>query len=883
MRELTLGRSSWLILAVVMLANLAFWAGMNRPRDFVPYTGVVKGVSLSPYQKDQDPIAERFPAPEDFERDMRFLQGKVAAVRLYSSLENLQELPRIADKYGIQVTAGAWLDKRIDNNRAEIAGLIKMARNNKNVRRVVVGNESIMRADVTVKEMIGHLRHVRGKVKQPVSTAETWDVWLANPELAKEVDYISIHVLPYWEGIAPEIAVDYVLRRYREVKEAYPDKHVTIGEVGWPSDGRNIGASRTNRTNQARVIREFLAAAQAHNLDYYVIEAFDQPWKYQIEGLTGAYWGIWGADRDLKFSFSGSVLDRPNWAIYAAAASLLSLLPILVLMRRATHLGRSGHLFFAVLIQIVTTALVWTAMIGAMKYMTLATWIVWGVLLTAQMLVIALLLSEGFALAEILFTRRWRRSFKPFVRPPAGVVLPKVSIHLPICNEPPAMVAATLDSLARLDYPDFEVIVIDNNTKDPAVWRPVEAQCAQLGPRFKFLHFDSLKGFKAGALNVALRHTAPDAAVIGVIDSDYVVEPRWLRAMAPYFTLDPKVGFVQSPQDHRDWQGDAYREMSNWEYAGFFHGGMVQRNEYDAIIQHGTMTLIRREALADAGGWSEWCICEDSELGLRLMERGWRSVYSPETLGRGLVPDNWEGYKRQRFRWAYGAMQILKGHWRQLLPGADNRLTAAQKFQFVAGWSPWFADALNLFFVAASLLWTVGLVAAPKYFEFPLAIFVVPTIGMFAFKLMQTLWLYQARVPCSPQQRVGAAIAGMSLAHVVGLAVVDGLLTDGKPFIRTPKGGDRPAVLRALVAARDEAILLGLLLMGIVGVLATRGMMDGEARIWATVLAIQAVPYAASVFTSLVSALPQLAKVAAPVPAPAPARALTAAPAPGDD
>ncbi|MBM3555440.1 MAG: glycosyltransferase, partial [Alphaproteobacteria bacterium] len=822
-------------------------------------------------QKDQDPIAEKFPSLDDLERDIAFLAERVGGVRLYSALDPVSEIPRIASKYGLAVTAGAWLDKRQERNRAEVAAVVNLARH-KSVKRVIVGNESIMRADVSVKEMIGYLRQVRSRVKVPVSTAETWDVWLANPELVREVDFISIHVLPYWEGVPADIAVDYIFRRFNEVKAAYPDKHVALGEVGWPSDGRSIGGSTASISNQARVLREFLARAEAEGADYYVIEAFDQPWKFQIEGLTGGYWGLFDADRESKFALTGPVRDRPDWLIYAMVSVLLVVVPSILIARRFWRMSWSGRLFYAALVQGVASVLVWTAMIFAMKYWTAGTVVVWAVLLVAQVFVIALLLSDGLTIAEMTWTTHWRRPFRAYERGETeGMALPKVSVHVPIHNEPAHMVRRTLDALAALDYPDFEVLVIDNNTKDATVWQPVEEYCRQLGPRFRFFHLDPWPGYKAGALNFALQATAPDSEVVAVIDSDYIVDRDWLRAMIPHFA-NPKVGFVQSPQDHREWQGDAFKEMLNWEYAGFFHIGMVQRNERDAIIQHGTMTLVRRSALAGVGGWSEWCICEDAELGLRLYEGGWQSVYVSDTLGRGLVPDSFEGYKKQRFRWAFGAMQIMRRHWREMSPWRKTSLTTGQKFHFIAGWAPWIADGVYLLFVLSSLLWTVGLVAAPKYFEFPLAIFVIPTVVMFVFKLVQSLWLYQVRVKCSPWQRVGAAIAGMALTHSISKAMLQGMVGKDKPFFRTPKCEDKAALARAFLGAWDEAALAGALWLGTIGVLLGRGAYDSEARIWATMLIIQSVPYAAAVVTSVIGALPapEAALATAPKTAPAP-------------
>ena len=211
---------------------------------------------------------------------------------------------------------------------------------------------------------------------------------------------------------------------------------------------------------------------------------------------------------------------------------------------------------------------------------------------------------------------------------------------------------------------------------------------------------------------------------------------------------------------------------------------MVQRNEHNAIIQHGTMTLVRKSALDRVKGWAEWCISEDAELGLRLFEEGYQSIYVKQSFGRGLIPDNLADYKGQRFRWAYGAMQIVKRHWRDLFGlGGRGRLTFGQRYHFVAGWLPWVADALNLFLTTAILVWTVGLVADPKTFEFPMTIFVVAALTMFSFKVVKSLWLYPARVGTGFVRSVGAAIAGLAVSHTVAKAVVIGFLTSKKPFL----------------------------------------------------------------------------------------------------
>ena len=202
------------------------------------------------------------------------------------------------------------------------------------------------------------------------------------------------------------------------------------------------------------------------------------------------------------------------------------------------------------------------------------------------------------------------------------------------------MLKQTLDAVARLDYPNFECMVVINNTPDPALWRPIEEHCAALGERFKFVREDNLQGFKAGALRLALTHTAADAEIIGVLDADYVVQPDWLKDLVPVFA-DAKVGLIQAPQDHRDGERSAMHHAMNGEYAGFFDIGMVQRNENNAIIVHGTMCLIRRAALEAAGGWSSDTICEDTDLGLTILELGWRAHYTNRRYGYGLLPDSY--------------------------------------------------------------------------------------------------------------------------------------------------------------------------------------------------------------------------------------------------
>src|SRR5216683_2235619 len=217
-------------------------------------------------------------------------------------------------------------------------------------------------------------------------------------------------------------------------------------------------------------------------------------------------------------------------------------------------------------------------------------------------------------ICDALGTEDWRRRITRSHPLPAVAErdLPFVSLHVPAHNEPPDMVIETLRHLLRLDYPRYEVILIDDNTDDEKLWRPVEAWCARHG--VKFAHLEDWPGYKSGALNYALRElTDQRAEVIGVVDSDYQIEPGFLRGCTPAFA-DPWVGFIQAPQDYRGWESARYYRRLYYSYKYFFAISQPARNEHDGAIFAGTMGLIRRVALEQLGGWDEWCITEDAEL-----------------------------------------------------------------------------------------------------------------------------------------------------------------------------------------------------------------------------------------------------------------------------
>ena len=844
------------------LANYLFWSNLGATASAPDVHARVNGLTYAPFGRDDAPWVREVPTADLIAADLKQLAGVTHQIRTYSAAQ-FPELAAIAAQNGLRVTLGAWLNGDSENNEREIAAALQAARTHKNIARLIVGNETLLKENLTPAALITYLKRVRQATRLPVSTAEPWHVWLKHPQLADQVDFITIHLLPYWEGVGIDTAVDESLQRLAWVRERHPGKEIVIGEVGYPSSGDAIKRAEPSPAAQAAFVRQFMARAARERLDYFLIEAFDQPWKLHEEGSAGAYWGLFDAARAPKFAFTGPIEPDPYWRVKAWGSSLAGFVFLTWFLSRLTTLRLLARVAFAATAQAVLALATAVITLPLLHYMAAGDWVMLALLIPTSAVMVAILLAHLFEFVELFWEGSLRRRFVP--QPLAdGAHQPFVSIHLACCNEPPDMVIATLKSLQALDYKAFEVIVVDNNTANKALWEPVRDFIATLpesaSAHFRFFHLPTWPGFKAGALNFALTQTDARAQVVGVVDADYVVKPEWLRSLVGYFD-DAQVGIVQAPQAHRDWGATVFRKMMNWEYDGFFRIGMHHRNERDAIIQHGTMTLIRATSLRQHGRWSEWCLCEDAELGLRLMQQDLRTVYVDAVMGEGLTPDSFLAFKKQRRRWAQGGMQICKAHWRELLGRGikppQHGLSLGQRYHFLAGWLPWMGDALHLIFVGAALVWTAGVLALPQYFSLPVALFMMPLAMFCAAKLVMGPLLYWRRVPCSGGSIVGASVAGMALSHAIARGVLAGLFTKAGVFQITAKGGRAAASHAWAAAVREEMLLLVALVVAIAAVAVTRKAGHAESLLWILMLALQALPYLAAMVCAAAAALPE--------------------------
>jgi exo-beta-1,3-glucanase (GH17 family) len=311
---------------------LAWWwlgAPIHLPPSPLAAGGKLYCVSYAPFRDGQDPLVEMTTvSAEQIDEDLALLSRYTDCIRTYSIANGLDQIPAIAQRHGMKVLLGLWLSSQPDKNRHQVETAIQLAKTfPETIRAVIVGNEVLLRGDLSEADLTAFIHEVKSQVSMPVTYADVWEFWLRYSELKNAVDFVTIHILPYWEDfpLPASVAAAHVDSIRKRVAAAIPDKEIFIGEIGWPSAGRMREGALPSLSNQARVIGETLTLAQRENFRVNVIEAFNQSWKRALEGATGGYWGIFDrATGEPKFSFSGNVSNHPRWLEQALAGIVLA-------------------------------------------------------------------------------------------------------------------------------------------------------------------------------------------------------------------------------------------------------------------------------------------------------------------------------------------------------------------------------------------------------------------------------------------------------------------------------------------------------------------------------------------------------------------------------
>ena len=352
------------MLMVIAVNGLFSWLS-NLPQDAGPDVpdGKISSVSFAPFREGESPLTEVFPTAEEIDEDLRLLSTETHTIRTYASTRGLTDVAAMAQKYGLNVIQGAWIGgmTMAEENQAEIDQLIKVANQYPDViKRVIVGNEVLLRGELKPEQLLQYIRQVKKAVKQPVSYADVWSFYIRYPEIAKEVDFFTVHILPYWEDepLKIEDTAAHIEKNYRKIREAYPDKPILIGESGWPSAGRQRGWAVPSVVNEAKFIRSLVQLANKNGFDYNIVEAFNQPWKSQLEGVVGANWGLYSADRKLVFPLTGNVTENPLWLKQLLYAGLITLIVVGWQAKALVELGSLRLLGFIGFTQLLSVLLV---------------------------------------------------------------------------------------------------------------------------------------------------------------------------------------------------------------------------------------------------------------------------------------------------------------------------------------------------------------------------------------------------------------------------------------------------------------------------------------------------------------------------------------------
>jgi len=378
-----------IVVFIILLNSLSGWL-LNLPKDAgedVP-DGKLNSLSYAPFREGQGPLIGIFPTADHIETDLKLLSQKTRSIRTYASAEGtMPEIPRLARKYGLNLIQGAWLGGLAKGNEVEIQGLIASANAHPDVvKRVIVGNEVLLRGDLEPEQLIAYIRAVKQKVKQPVSYADVWSMYLKYPELIKEVDYITIHILPYWEDepIPVDQAPAHIERMFKKVRaeadRIAPGKAILIGEAGWPSAGRQRGFAVPGVVNAARFIRGLIQVAGINGFDVNIVEAINQPWKSQLEGVVGAHWGLLSAERKEVFPLTGDVYENPDWYKGLSVSSLLFLIAAVIFRKPFSALPTAQTAALLLLLQ--TLLVLWA---GQVEFLWHTSYDVWQRLATVFM------------------------------------------------------------------------------------------------------------------------------------------------------------------------------------------------------------------------------------------------------------------------------------------------------------------------------------------------------------------------------------------------------------------------------------------------------------------------------------------------------------------
>jgi glucan 1,3-beta-glucosidase len=377
-------RIAAILFAAVAAAIIAAWSWLGAAVEMPQAAGGrLDCVSYAPFRGDQNPLGPgTVVEPRQIEEDLAQLKPLTSCIRTYSIDHGLDKIPEIARRHGMKVLHGLWLSSLPDLNRRQIETTIELANKFPDViEAIIVGNEVLLRGEMSAPDLARTIREVKAKVPMRVTYADVWEFWLRHRDVASAVDFITVHILPYWEDhpIPVGQAARHVSSIRQQVVAAFPDKEIFLGEFGWPSQGRMREGALPSPVNAARVLQEVVAQGKRENYRVNLIEAYDQPWKRKLEGTVGGFWGLFDAyERKAKFVWGAAVSNHPNWRWQAAGGIAFAALVFSAAFaagRRQPPLAVRAWLAIAAIALVSGTLIGWTIKNIAIESLSAIDWI----------------------------------------------------------------------------------------------------------------------------------------------------------------------------------------------------------------------------------------------------------------------------------------------------------------------------------------------------------------------------------------------------------------------------------------------------------------------------------------------------------------------------
>lgn len=319
------------LLAASLCIIVGFWLWFAKPITLahapIDPAQKLECVSYAPFRGTQTPLDPTLHvSAEQIAEDLKQLAKITGCVRTYSVDVGLDQVPGEAAKVGLKVIQGIWLGNNRIKNSQQIETAVALAKKYPDtIQSLVVGNEVLLRGEMTSSDLIALIRQVKAKAGIPVTYADVWEFWLRNRDIYDAVDFVTIHILPFWEDIPvrAKYAAAHVDSIRKRMAVAFPNKEILIGETGWPSAGRMREGALPSRANQAMVVSQILELSRLEKFRVNLIEAYDQPWKRQLEGTVGGYWGLFTSEsRALKYPPGEPITNHPLWKAQMAGGLL---------------------------------------------------------------------------------------------------------------------------------------------------------------------------------------------------------------------------------------------------------------------------------------------------------------------------------------------------------------------------------------------------------------------------------------------------------------------------------------------------------------------------------------------------------------------------------